>query len=129
MVLVRYTARDGRIIVLPVQAARSGLQTVVLVGDSGTKQWWRHFIVRSTLSVFVDRQWTRATGLVVDPAADSVKIYRSTYPRRVIGDHQVFVAITLEEPPGPLRGRELSAKPGKPTWPRAARTSTAERRP
>jgi hypothetical protein len=107
MVLLRYTARDGRIIVLPVQAARSGLRTVVLVGDCGKKHWWRHFIVRSTLSVFVDRRWTAATGLVVSPEADSVKMYRSTHPQRLTGDDQVFVAITLDAAPAPLRGGEL----------------------
>lgn len=101
-VLLRYTARDGRVIVLPVQAVRSGRRMVVLVGAAGSKRWWRHFTVRSALSVSVGRRWTTATGLVVDSEADSVKIYRSAHPHRVTGDDQVLVAITLDTAPSPL---------------------------
>jgi hypothetical protein len=110
MVLLRYTARDGRVIVLPVQAARSGMRMVVLVGAAGSKRWWRHFIARSALSVSVGRQWTTATGLVVDSEADSVKVYRSAHPHRVTGDDQLFVAITLDSTPGRLQGRELTLR-------------------
>lgn len=108
MVLLRYTARSGRVVTLPVLAARSGWQVVVLVGHAGSKRWWRHFLVPSALTVLVGRQWVKATGLVVGADADSVEIYRSAHPRLVSGDEQVFVAITLDQTPGRSMRRRRS---------------------
>lgn len=58
LVLLRYTARDGRIIEFPVQAATHGREVLVLAGSPDTKRWWRHFRgAERPIEVLIDGRW------------------------------------------------------------------------
>jgi len=62
---LRYQARDGRRVALPVLYALSGDDLVVLAGDAPDKRWWRHFTTAAPVQVRRGRSCWRGTGRVV----------------------------------------------------------------
>lgn len=109
MTALRYTARSGSMVTVPVQAAHDRDRLVVLVGRPAGKRWWRHFTDRALVDVLIDGHWCPATGEV---AADerAVRAYRATFPRVAVADDATLVTITLDRPlpaTQPLRGRSL----------------------
>ncbi|GAA3455675.1 hypothetical protein [Dactylosporangium matsuzakiense] len=107
---LRYTARDGRTVTLPVMAAHDRQRITVLVGKAETKQWWRHFRTPAPVEVWIGGQWrTGLARVCVDAAA--VAAYHRRFPRARTGASPTFVTIMLDAAPDPvpaLRGRDLS---------------------
>lgn len=99
LVALRYTARSGRSVVMPVQAARHGDVIVVLSGNAATKRWWRHFLRAAPVAVLVDGEWQAATGRVATGAgSDAAAAYRQTFPRVTLAPDATFVVVTLDAP-------------------------------
>ncbi|BCJ49125.1 hypothetical protein Asp14428_06000 [Actinoplanes sp. NBRC 14428] len=92
LTVLRYRARSGATISLPVQYARAGDTLVVLAGDAGRKTWWRHFTAPAPVEVLLGGDWLAATGRL-DPSAGDV--YRRAFPRRAVPPAPRFVRIDL----------------------------------
>ena len=109
---LRYTARSGATIVLPVQTVQDRRRIVVLAGNADKKRWWRHFSTPATVHVWHDGQWYGGIGtVVIGRDNDDAAAYRRAYPRRTLPADATFVVVTFPEPLGPrppLRGRPLA---------------------
>jgi hypothetical protein len=110
--VLRYTARGGAQIVLPVQTVQDRRRIVVLAGTADKKRWWRHFSIPATVDVWHDGQWCGGIGTVVTGRDnDAAAAYRRAYPRRTLPADATFVVVTFPEslaPWPPLRGRSLA---------------------
>jgi len=109
MTALRYTARSGAVVMVPVQAAHDRDRLVVLVGRPEGKRWWRHFINRAPTDVLVEGQWHAATAEV---AADerAAQAYRDAFPHIAAAEGATFVTVTLDHQlpaTPPLRGLPL----------------------
>lgn len=110
LMALRYTARDGRTVTLPVMAEHDRNRITVLVGKAATKQWWRHFRTPAPVEVCIGGQWR--TG-IAQAAADAATVaaYRHRFARVRISATPTFVTIVLDAVPDPMplqRGQELS---------------------
>ena len=107
---LRYAARDGRTVVLPVMAAVDRDRITVLVANAATKRWWRHFRTPTPVEVLINGQWR--TGVAqVSHDIDAIAAYRRRFPRVRVSTTPTFVAIVLAAVPEPaplLRGRDLA---------------------
>jgi hypothetical protein len=110
--VLRYTARSGAQITLPVQVTHDRGRVVVLVGHADKKQWWRHFTTPAAIEVWHDGQWRCGTGtVVIGRDGDAANAYRRAHPRLTVPANAMFVLVTFREPlaaGGPLRGRRLA---------------------
>lgn len=98
LIAIRYTARSGASVVLPVQAVRHGHRLAVLVGDADAKRWWHHFVGPAALDVLVDRRWTSGHAAVkVGPLTAPARLYRSAHPDRVLDHNSVLLGIALDQ--------------------------------
>ena len=107
LVGLRYTARTGARVTLPVEAAREGDRVVAMVAHAERKRWWRHFRTAAPIEVLLDGQWWPGTAEVVTDQDGDV-VYRRAFPRRAAD--ATFVVATLAARPAsgePLRGRQL----------------------
>ncbi len=117
IVAVRYQARSGAQVALPVQAGFDGDRVVVLAANAARKQWWRHFRAAAPVEVLIDGRWCAGTGRVVtgaDSAAAST--YRRAFPGVRLPADATFVVMTL---PGPAVAPPVVALRGGPlvrTW-------------
>jgi hypothetical protein len=110
--VLRYTARSGAQIKVPVQAAHDRGRIVVLAGNADKKRWWRHFTPPAAVDVWHDGKWHGGTGVVmIGGAAEGAGVYRRVYPRHTVPANATFVVVTFPEslaPRAPLRGRRLA---------------------
>jgi hypothetical protein len=110
--VLRYTARSGARIALPVQAAQDRGRIVVLAGNADRKYWWRHFTTPAAVDVWHDGQWHRGTGTVMNGRdEEAAGMYRRDHPRLTVPADATFVLITFPEPlaaQAALRGRRLA---------------------
>jgi hypothetical protein len=84
LIAVRYRSARGKLVALPVQAARDGAGGFdVAVADAARKSWWRHFRRPAPLEVLADGEWRAATGVVAPEGADAA--HRSRYAARFPG--------------------------------------------
>ena len=89
-VLVKYRGiRTGKEYVTPVQYADAHHGLVVLVGDAGTKTWWRNFTEMQTIQVLLQGDWTPMTAHALrgdeDPGAVAplLRSYSQRFPKAV----------------------------------------------
>ena len=99
VVVLRYTARSGAQITLPVQVIRDRGRIVVLAGNADMKHWWRHFASPAAVDVWHDGRWRSGSGSVMigryGAAADA---YRRAHPRLTVPADATFVVVTFPEP-------------------------------
>jgi hypothetical protein len=127
--VLRYTARSGAQITLPVQVARDRGRIVVLVGNADKKHWWRHFTTPTAVDVWHDGQWRTGSGTVmIGRDGEAADAYRRAHPRLTVPANATFVLVTFGEPlpeRAPLRGRRLVRAwfRSSPQWRRSPRSS------
>lgn len=95
---VRYPARDGKRVALPVQAASDGADGFdVAVADPSRKTWWRHFRRPAPLEVLTGGRWRPATAVVVADGADARNRsrYAARFPGVTLAPDTRMVRITL----------------------------------
>jgi hypothetical protein len=111
MVGLRYTARTGAQVTLPVQAARDGDRVVVMVSRADQKRWWRHFRLPAPVEVLMDGAWRRgAAEAAMGGDSEAAAAYRRAFRRMHIPADATFVVATIAEgvvPSEPLRGGSL----------------------
>ncbi len=96
---VRYRARSGEGVALPVQAAPDGAGGFdVAVADPSHKSWWRHFRRPAPLEVLTGGRWRPATAVVVADGADAGNRsrYAARFPRVPLAPDTRMVRITLD---------------------------------
>jgi hypothetical protein len=110
--MLRYTARSGAQIIVPVQAAHDRGRIVVLAGNADKKLWWRHFTTPAAVDVWHDGQWHGGTGtVVIGRDGEAASAYRRAFPRLIVPANATFVMVAFPEPlaaRAPLRGRRLA---------------------
>lgn len=110
--VLRYTARDGREITLPVASVR-GAGMVVIVGNAATKTWWRHFPGRPRdVEVTVRSRWTRYTGRLLEGSERAAALagYRGRHQPTPVADTDEVVALSPVEPGGGTATASSSAR-------------------
>ena len=96
---VRYRARDGKQVALPVQAAPDGAGGfVVAVADASHKSWWRHFRQPAALEVLTGGRWRPATAVVAEEGADAGdrSRYAARFPRLPLAPATRMVRVALD---------------------------------
>lgn len=73
---LRYAARDGGTVVLPVMAAIDRDRITVLVAKAATKRWWRHFRTPGPVEVLIDGQWCAGLGQVGGPRRPEAPVHQ-----------------------------------------------------
>lgn len=109
---VRYSARDGRSVVLPVQPVRHADELVVFVGRPEQKTWWRHFRRPAEVEVWTDGRWRPGVGVVeTGEHSRAAAGHRLARPGVRSDQDATFVRIDLarsaDQAP-PLHGRRLT---------------------
>jgi hypothetical protein len=110
LMAMRYVARDGRTVILPVMAAADRDRITVLVGKAAGKNWWRHFRTPAPVEVLIGGQWCAGVARVAADAT-AVAMYRRRFPRVRLSTAPTFVTIVLAAVPDStplLRGRDLA---------------------
>jgi hypothetical protein len=110
LVGLRYTARTGARVTLPVEGVRDGDRVVAMVAHADRKRWWRHFRTAAPIEVLLDGRWWPGTAAVATDG-EATACYRRALPRTEVGAQATFVVATLDErpaPAAPLRGRRLT---------------------
>jgi hypothetical protein len=110
--VLRYTARSGAQITVPVQAVHDRGRIVVLAGNADKKHWWRHFTTPAAIDVWHDGHWHGGIGAVmIGRDGEAAGAYRRAHPRLPVPAKAIFVVVTFPEPlaaRAPLRGRRLA---------------------
>jgi len=92
---LRYLAADGHQVTLPVGFIDSGRELVVLVGQSSSKRWWRHFLTPGPVDVLLHGAW-RSTTAQAFPAGTqehdrAAAAYGRRHPRVTTSDDPVVL--------------------------------------
>ncbi|GAA4690497.1 hypothetical protein GCM10023215_29020 [Pseudonocardia yuanmonensis] len=98
---LRYTARDGRRITLPVASIPDADRVLVVVGNAAAKTWWRHFRTHEQAAdVTIGGRWTPCTGRVLEgqEQAAALAVHRKRHPRTPVTDSDEIVAFQPVEP-------------------------------
>lgn len=105
---LRYTARTGRTVALPVMYAQQGNVLVVLVGGPEGKRWWRHFRQPQPVRVLLRGVTRTGTARVVERAAagrrDAAQIYAARFPDIPVRDDPLVVIELDPVPPASIGG-------------------------
>jgi hypothetical protein len=107
---LRYPARDGHQVTLPVGYVREGSDVVVLVGRSSAKRWWRHFRARRPVELWWHGKWQLTTARALTAGsrehAEAVAAYATAHRRAQNSENPVvLVGIPVErESDLPARG-------------------------
>ena len=95
---LRYTARDGHVVTVPVQYADGeGGTLVVYPARPDHKTWWRHFGAPAAVEVLREGRWQPATGRLVDDGTAylaALAAYRRRWPRVLVPSGTPFVVVT-----------------------------------
>jgi hypothetical protein len=100
--------RTGRLIVLPVEYARTDLtRLVVLAGRGRNKQWWRNFRASHPVEVWLDGGWRAARGVALccgdAGRAEAIAAYRTAHARLDPDTDDPVVSIELDTVPAARR--------------------------
>ena len=107
---LRYISVGRQEVTLPVAYVESGQELVILVGGSAKKRWWRHFLIRQSLTRQPLEVWWRgawrpttaqtfAAGSAEHSAA--VATYLARHPRVRTGENPV-VLVTIPKVSDPF---------------------------
>ncbi|MFG2058769.1 hypothetical protein ACGFI9_32585 [Micromonospora sp. NPDC048930] len=101
---LRYRARDGRPVRLPVRYAVTGEGYAVLVGDARDKRWWRRFRRPDAVQVCRGGRCRTGLGRIVPPEDPAFAPAAAAYARRhgvLVGPDDRLLVVKL---PAAARG-------------------------